>query len=205
MKNKFLTAALVATLSLSFSCAKKTVAPNINAKNELSDLPSWVIDPSVTDGVGGVGIASPSKGGIQFQIPKAELDAKANIAATIQSEISRITKNSLRSAQVNGNDDVEEFFAQATKDVVKNLPLSGVKRVNMYKAADGSLYIQMVLKNEDYSKFLESSEKNFAARAAKANLGRENINKTQAATKELFDELEKERDAKVKAEQGASN
>lgn len=196
MKNKFLTAALVATLSFSFACAKKTATPNINAKNELSNLPAWVIDPSVKDGVGGVGIASPSKGGIQFQIPKAELDAKANIAATIQSEISRITKNSLRSAQVNGADDVEEFFAQATKEVVKNLPLSGVKRVNMYKAEDGSLYIQMVLKNEDYSKFLEASEKTFAARAAKSNLGRENINKTQAATKELFDELEKERDAK---------
>jgi len=200
MKNKFLTAALVAALSLSFACAKKTATPNINAKNELSNLPAWVIDPSVKDGVGGVGIASPSKGGIQFQIPKAELDAKANIAATIQSEISRITKNSLRSAQVNGNDDVEEFFAQATKDVVKNLPLSGVKRVNMYKGEDGSLYIQMVLKNEDYSKFLEASEKTFAARAAKSALGRDNINKTQVATKELFDELEKERDGKAKTE-----
>ena len=197
MKNKFLTAAVIAALSLSFSCSHKDKTPNINAKNELSNLPAWVIDPSVKDGVGGVGIASPSKGGIQFQIPKAELDAKANIAATIQSEISRITKNSLRSAQVNGADDVEEFFAQATKEVVKNLPLSGVKRVNMYKGEDGSLYIQMVLKNEDYSKFLEASEKTFAARAAKSNLGRENINKTQAATKELFDELEKERGNKA--------
>jgi len=194
MKNKILKVATVAVLLLAGACAKKDLAPNANPKNELSSLPAWVIDPSVKDGVGGVGIASPSKGGIQFQIPKAELDAKANIAATIQSEISRITKNSLRSAKVNDNDDVEEFFAQATKDVVKNLPLSGVKRVNMFKAEDGSLYIQMVLKNEDYSKFLEASEKTFAARAAKSNLGRENISKTQAATKELFDELEKERD-----------
>ena len=198
MKNKILKLATILALCASFSCAKKTVTSNINSKNELSDLPSWVIDPSVKDGVGGVGIASPSKGGIQFQIPKAELDAKANIAATIQSEISRITKNSLRSAKVNDNDDVEEFFAQATKDVVKNLPLSGVKRTNMYLAKDGSLYIQMVLKNEDYSKFLESSEKTFAARAAKSELGRENIGKTQAATKELFDELEKEREVKDK-------
>jgi hypothetical protein len=199
MKNKILKLAAIAALCVSFGCAKKNVTSNLNAKNELSDLPAWVIDPSVKDGVGGVGIASPSKGGIQFQIPKAELDAKANIAATIQSEISRITKNSLRSAKVNGEDDVEEFFAQATKDVVKNLPLSGVKRINMYLAKDGSLYIQMVLKNEDYSKFLEASEKTFAARAAKSALGRESINKTQVATKELFDELEKERD--VKAEQ----
>ncbi len=191
MKNKIILAVAVVALSTTFAC-KKTV-PNINANNELSSLPTWVVDPSVKDGVGAVGIASPSQGGIKFQLPKAELDAKANIAATIQSEISRITKDSLRSAKVNGNDDVEEFFAQATKDVVKNLPLSGVKRLNMYKSEDGTLYVQMVLKNEDYSKFLENSQKAFEARAAKSNLGRENINKTQAATKELFDELEKER------------
>ncbi len=198
MKNKILTGLAIAVLFFSFACAKKA-APNINAKNELSNLPTWVVDPSVADGVGGVGIASPSKGGLQFQIPKAELDAKANIAATIQSEISRITKDSLRSAKVNENDDVEEFFAQATKEVVKNLPLSGVKRLNMFKSEDGTLYIHMVLKNEDYTKFLENSEKAFAARAAKSNLGRENINKTQAATKELFDELEKEREVKTEA------
>jgi hypothetical protein len=198
MKNKITIILSIAALSFSFACAKKTGAPNINSKNELANLPAWVVDPSVVDGVGAVGIASPSKGGIQFQIPKAELDAKANIAATIQSEISRITKNSLRSAKVNENDDVEEFFAQATKEVVKNLPLSGVKRLNIFKSEDGTLYIHMVLKNEDYSKFLENSEKAFAARASKSNLGRENINKTQAATKELFDELEKERDNKVK-------
>lgn len=191
MKNKIILALIIAALSLSFACAKKE-KPEVK-NNNLSNLPSWVIDPSVPDGVGGVGIASPSKGGIQFQIPKAELDAKANIAATIQSEISRITKNSLRSAKVNENDDVEEFFAQATKEVVKDLPLSGVKRINMFKSEDGSLYIQMVLKNEDYSKFLENSEKTFAARSSKSKLGRDNINKTQAATKELFDELEKER------------
>jgi len=195
MKNKFLTIAAIAALFLSCSCgSNKSADQKSDLKNGLSDLPNWVMDPSVSDGVGGVGIAAPSRGGLQFQIPKAELDAKANIAATIQSEISRITKNSLRSAQVNGLDDVEEFFAQATKEVVKNLPLSGVKRVKMFKAADGSLYVQMVLGKEDYSKFLESSEKTFAARAAESNLGRENINKSQLATKAIFDELEKERD-----------
>lgn len=196
MKNKIIFALAAITLSLTFSCAKKDASTLKAEQGNLSDLPGWVVDPSVPDGVAAVGIASPSKGGIKFQIPKAELDAKANIAATIQSEISRITKDSLRSARVNENDDIEEFFAQATKEVVKNLPLSGVKRLNMFKAADGTLYIQMVLKNDDYSKFLENSQKTFEARLAKSKLGRENINKSQEATKELFEELEKERTAK---------
>lgn len=192
MKNKIILAASVAALILSSGCKSKSEQVKANSGG-LKDLPAWVLDPAVKDGVAGVGIASPSKGGIKFQIPKAELDAKANIAATIQSEISRVTKNAMRSAEVNGNDDVEEFFSQATKEAVKNLPLSGVKRINIFKAEDGTLYVHMLLGNEDYSKFLTDSQKAFDARAAKSNIGRDNINKTQEATKELFSELEKER------------
>jgi hypothetical protein len=190
---KFTSFLAIIALSLTVSCASKKTSPNPKITGDLSNLPSWVLDPTVEDGIGAVGIAGPSKGGLKFQIPRAQIDAKANIAATIQSEISRLTKSSLRSADINNNDDVEEFFAQATKEVVKNLPLSGVKRVAMFKADDGSLYVHMVLKEGDYAKFLENSEKVFAARAGKLNIGRDNINKAQEATKELFDELEKER------------
>jgi hypothetical protein len=191
MKNIIKTFSIL-VLATTIACSKKEKSIT-ETSGDLSDLPAWVLDPSVKDGVAAVGIASPSRGGIKFQIPKAELDAKANIAATIQSEISRITKDSLRSAKVNETDDVEEFFAQATKEVVKDLPLSGVKRIGIFKAKDGNLYVHMVLTNEDYSKFLENSQKTFEARLAQANMARESINKTQAATKELFDELERER------------
>lgn len=195
MKNIIKIASLLA-IALTISCAKEEKLTAKNAGAELSNLPDWVVDPSVKEGVAAVGIAGPSRGGIKFQIPTAELDAKANIASTIQSEISRVTKNSLRSAKVNENDDVEEFFSQATKEVVKDLPLSGVKRLHMFKAEDGTLYIHMLLTNEDYSKFLENSQKTFEARAAKSNAARASIDKTQAATKEIFDELERERAAK---------
>ncbi len=199
MKNKIFLTISIIVLSFSLACAKKDAKPAVGTKEangNLSNLPTWVLDPSVPDGVAAVGIASPSKGGIKFQIPKAELDAKANISSIIQSEISRVTKSSLKSARVNEEDDVEEFFSQATKEVIKNLPLSGVKRLNIFKAEDGTLYLHMVLRNEDYSKFLANSEKTFAARLAKSKLGRENIQKSQEAAKELFDELESEREKK---------
>ncbi|MBM3579692.1 MAG: hypothetical protein FJX34_02840 [Alphaproteobacteria bacterium] len=196
MKNKILLAASIVALAFISSCKSKSEQIKANS-GDLKDLPAWVLDPTVNGGVAGVGIASPSKGGIKFQIPKAELDAKANIAATIQSEISRVTKDAMRSANVNGADDVEEFFAQATKEVVKNLPLSGVKRINIFKGEDGTLYVHMLLSNEDYSKFLTDSQKSFESRLSRSNLGRDNINKSQEATKELFSELEKEREKKV--------
>ncbi len=193
MKNKILIAASIVILSATFACAKKD-AKKIDAGGDLSNLPAWVLDPAMPDGVAAVGIASPSTGGIKFQIPKAEMDAKANIASTIQSEISRVTKEALRESKVNDVNDVEDFFSQATKEVVKDLPLSGVKRINIFKGSDGTLYVHMILKNEDYSKFLQNSENALNARIKKSGLARDNINKSQEANKAIFDELEKERE-----------
>ncbi len=178
---------------LLISCSSNKEPVSSASKGELSDLPDWVIDPKIKDGVAGVGIAGPSRGGLSVQVPLAEVDAKGNIAATIQSEISRVTKNALRSAKVNENDDVEQFFAQATKEVVKNLPLSGARRINIFKAKDGSLYVRMMVDETDYSKFLKSSQRDIEQKLAKSSLGRDNINKSREATKDLFEELDRER------------
>ncbi len=192
MKKILLAVAVLALGFSSVSCSHKAEEKKVDAGN-LAGLPAWVLDPAMPDGVAAVGIASPSTGGVKFQIPKAELDAKANIAATIQSEISRVTKQALRESKVNDVNDVEDFFSQATKEVVKDLPLSGVKRINIFQAKDGTLYLHMILKNEDYSKFLQNSEKTFESRLKKAGLARENINKSEQASKAIFDELEAER------------
>jgi hypothetical protein len=188
---------LILSSTLLFACSKPIVSDlaKNNKTQNIADLPEWVVDPSkdVNDGVAGVGIASPSVGGIKFQIPQAEIDAKASIATAINSEISRVTKDALREAKVGEVNDVEQVFSQATKEVVKNMPMSGAKRVNMYQAKDGTLYIRMVLKNDDYSKYLQNSQKMYENRLKQANLSRENLNKSQEAVKGLFDELDKER------------
>ena len=182
---------------LVFSCAKNGSKPANEVKNDnLSNLPAWVLSPEVEGGVAGVGIASKSKGGFKFQVAQAEMDAKANIASQIQSEISRVTKNALREAKVNEADDVEDVFSQATKEVVKNMPLSGATRINIFKDDEGTLYVHMILKNKDFSSYLKNSQKVYEDRLKAANVGRENLDKSQAAVKELFDELEKERESK---------
>ena len=191
MKKYILLPILVIILSISACSKVKEPVAGIDYKEEdISKLPKWVLDPTVKDGVGGVGIASASKGGLMFQIPRAENDAKANIAARIGSEISRITKNSLREAGINGQSDVENFFSQATKDVVRQIPLSGVKRVNMHQAEDGTLYIHMVLKEEDFSKYLQNGKRIYKDRLARSNIAQDNINQTQAAVADLFKELD---------------
>lgn len=161
----------------------------------LSNLPVWVIEEDAgIEGVAGVGIAQASRGGIQYQIPRAEADAKAKIASKVLTEVSQITKRALRESNVNGVNDVDEVFTQATKNVVKNMPLSGVKRINMYKdPADGTLYVRMLLDNSDYMQYFQNSRKVYEQMLQDANLGRDNLTKAQEAVEELFEELEKER------------
>ncbi len=190
--------AIILSSVLLLSCSKPVVSDlgKNNKTQNIAELPQWVVSPDEKDGIAAVGIASPSVGGIKFQIPQAEIDAKANIASAINSEISRITKDALRESKVGDVNDVEQVFSQATKEVVKNMPMSGAKRINMYQAQDGTLYIRMVLKNEDYSKYLQNSQKMYENRLKQANLSRDNLDKSQAAVKGLFDELDKERAAK---------
>ncbi len=188
--------ALILASTLLFSCSKNISDLSGSSKTQnIGDLPEWVVipDSNIKDGVAGVGIASPSVGGIKFQIPQAETDARANIATVISAEISRITKDALREAKVGEVNDVEQVFSQATKEVVKNMPMSGAKRTDIYQAKDGTLYIRMVLKAEDYSKYLDNSQKIYENRLKKANLSRENLDKSQAAVKGMFDELDMER------------
>ena len=172
------------------SCSSKNKEKKIDLYGDLSDLPSWILSPKSQDGVTAVGISNPSKGGIQFQINKAELDGKANIAAIIQSKISRLTKNSLWAAKVNNNEDVDDFFAQATKEIIKDLPLSGVKRIKTYRAKDGVLYVQMLLSNKDYTSFIKNGQKTFDSMLRTSDIATSNIDKTQKASEILFKELE---------------
>jgi len=190
---KIITTGLI-ILSLS-GCAgrSKNVADAPKIEGELANLPKWVLEPDINGGLAAVGIAQPSKGGLQFQIPKAETDARANIATKISSTISRVTKQALRESNVSGVNDVEDVFSQATKEVVKDIPLSGVKRINMYQAKDGTLYVHMEITKEDYSSYLDNSRKVYEKLLDNSNLSRSNLNKSQEAVKELFDELEEER------------
>lgn len=180
--------ALILVTLLAVSCAKNKEFVNHSG----TELPEWVMNPAVENGIGAVGIASPSQGGIKFQLGIAELDAKGSIAVQLGSEISRITKNALRSAKVNENDDVEEFFAQATKEVANSIPLSGVIRDKFFCAKDGTLYVHVVLRKGEYNSFLRDNETKLANKLKKSNLGRENINKSQEAVKEIFSELDTE-------------
>lgn len=194
MKNLFFIK-FISIVFLLTSCTAKNSNIEEVKKNTSSniDLPSWVLDPKIEDGIAAVGIAAPTRGGLRFQIPKAESDAKANIAEILQSEISRVTKNALRESKLNDVNDVEEFFSQATKNVVKNIKISGAERVDIYKSDDGSLFIRMAIRKNNYAKILKDSLELFKQVVTNSNMSQSNIDKSQDAVTDMFEELEKER------------
>ena len=85
------------------SCTKAPVdvqKPKDVGSLQQLQLPEWVVDPSIQGMISAVGIAPKTAGGIKMQIAQAEADAMANMAAQIQTSVSRVTKESLRRAGV---------------------------------------------------------------------------------------------------------
>lgn len=192
MKKWFFIVLIIPVIFLN-SCGVKKEEVKVQDNSALSHLPSWVIDPSVEGKIAAVGMAPKSRGGLQFQIPQAESDSRANIAAQINTEVSRLTKNALREARVAGQDDVENVFSQVTKNVVKKIPLMGAKRINMYKdPSDGALYIHMAIDSKMIATYFQQNKKLFSDSVRDANLSRGRIDQAQKAVDGLFNELNKE-------------
>lgn len=196
MKSKFLKA---------FSCAivlcSLTACPNKNkgfqetgAISELN-LPTWIVDPSVAGYVSSVGIAPKTAGGLKMQIAQAEADAMANMAGQIQTSVSRVTKESMRRAGVatgeKNSEAVDSYFSQATKSLVKNVPIMGAKRKNIFLSpTDGTLYIQMILDQDVVKEYLKESSSMVANGLSNFNATQKTIAETEKAMKNLFDELD---------------
>jgi hypothetical protein len=175
------------------SCNSKKIIEENKVSAELAHLPNWVLNPNLEDSIAAVGISPKNRGGLRFQIPQAEADARANIAAQINTEISRLTKDALRSADISGNQDVESTFSQVTKALIKKVPLRGAKRINMYKdPTDGSLYIHMSLDNEMILNYFKQKKQLFANSLQANNIARDNLDKAEKAVEKMFNELDKE-------------
>ncbi len=171
------------------SCSSKPT-PQVEAG---LDLPVWVLNPNIEGKVAAVGIAPRSKGGLQFQIPQAEADARANIAALIETEVSRMSKDAIRAARISDREEVENVFSQVTKSLVKKVPLRGAKRINLYRdQTDGNLYVHMVIDNSLVRSYFADTIDSYNKALKATNLSRELINSSEQAVKNLYDELEEE-------------
>jgi hypothetical protein len=199
MKKTTLVLSIAAAATLTFTgCADKSanVSKEEQAKRAMieanNNLPSWVLNPQVEGGISAVGIAGYSKHGMQVMLPQAEMDARAKLAGQIQTEISRIQKQAMRHNKINDLDDFENVFKQATKEVVKKIPLSGARKVKQYQAPDGTLYVLMVIEKRDVANEVKDMKDTYLEHMKQAKMTRESLDQGMKVLDDMMKELEEE-------------
>lgn len=145
---------LIITILLIASCTKRD-------KSNFYGNPDWVVDPYViSEGkheIAAVGIAQKSSD-VSMQIAQAEADARANLASQIKTDISRLTKDAVRSANIKDVTDSERFFSHITQSIVKDLPLSGSKRTHIWiNNETGTMFIRMVADIDRVAPYIKKS------------------------------------------------
>ncbi len=157
-----------------------------------NNLPAWVLNPQVEGGIAAVGIAGYSKHGMQVMLPQAEMDARAKLAGQIQTEISRVQKQAMRHNKINDLDDFENVFKQATKEVVKKIPLSGARKVKQYQAPDGTLYVLMVIEKRDVANEVKDMKDTYLEHMKQARMTRKSLDEGMKVLDDMMKELEEE-------------
>jgi len=143
--------------------------------NVVNNLPKWVINPKVEGGIASVGIAGYSKYGLEVMLPQAEMDARAKLAGQIQTIVSQVQKKALRHTKINELDEFDKAFKQASKEVIKKMPISGAQRIDMFQSKDGTLYVHEVIQKREVSKYLGDMKDTYKKHMQEAKLSRENI------------------------------
>ncbi|MBU6339030.1 MAG: hypothetical protein KGQ36_03555 [Rickettsiales bacterium] len=147
-----------------------------------SNLPDWVLNPYMKNGVAAVGISYPSDN----QTLIAENDARAEISKIIGAKITRIINDISGQIKFKNSSQVKKIFNQATQEVIKNLPISKASEVNSYKDKEGVLYVRLFLKNEDYKKSAEAVQAIYQKHVNKSHLKNGDKEKANELVQALF-------------------
>lgn len=197
--NKIVLTAGVTSAILFSGCTSTTQPTTPNEKKEqmikvVNDLPSWIVNPKVEGGIAAVGLVGYSKHGLQVMLPQAEMDARAKLAGQIQTIVSQLQKKALRHTKINEIDEFENSFKQASKEVIKKMPLSGAQRINMFQSQDGTLYVHTVIQKREVSQYLGDMKSTYKKHMQDAKISRQNIDEGM----KVLDSMMKELDAETK-------
>lgn len=195
---KSLLLSLLAAMAITFTgCADKSQQSLAEQQKQeqieaTNNLPSWVIDPQVEGGISSVGVAGYSKHGMQIMLPQAEMDGRAKLAGQIQTVVSRIQKQAMRHNKINELDDLENVFKQASKEVIKKMPLSGARKINQFQSTDGTFYVLMVIEKREVANHLNDMKSTYADHMKEAKMTRESLDQGMKVLDDMMKELDEE-------------
>ena len=112
----------------------------------LTGAPAWVIDPTVNDGIGVLGISSPSNGGISFQIDIARADAFNKVGMEIKTIVIATLDLVRENTKVDISNEARESMKNVTALEVNMIHVSGMKRKNIWTSeCTGDLFTHYVI------------------------------------------------------------
>jgi len=192
MKTKIIMGTVLVSIVLFTGCSNKSPSTPQEAKKQevagqTKELPSWVQNPKVDNAICAVGIANYSKHGIPAMLPIAQMDARAKLAGKVQTIVSQLKQRAIRKTKLNNIDEFETSFKEVTKEVIKEIPISGAKRVKMYQAKDGTLYILMIIEKKEITQNLKDIKSMYEAKQSK-----EYLNEGMKVIDNMIEELNKE-------------
>lgn len=161
---------------------------NILNCSSQKDLPHWVLNPYIKNGISAAGIAYPKKIGEYNESQKliAQQDGQKEIAKIIHTKLSRISSDILGQISFKNPQKIKNIFDQATNEAVKNIPIEKSSVVDRYVDKYGVLYVRLFLKNADYqnsNKAMHEIYQKYVNQAKLKNQDKENANE---AVKAMF-------------------
>jgi len=194
----FISLTAISILLLS-GCGDKTPTPQQHIQQEkeknieaIRNLPQWVIAPKSNDGITAVGMAAYSRHGVRVMRPQAEMDARAKLAGQIETLVSRSQKQAMRLVQISDTDDMENLFSQATKEIIKQIPLSGAVVVNQAIMDNGDFYVQMTIKKRTIIEELNKEQDIYKKNLENSKLTRESIDDGMKVLDKMMEKLEQD-------------
>lgn len=141
----------VATL-LSMSCLTTTEPAK-------SGLPDFVLNPPMaTDAIYGVGYAKKASPALSMKV--AETNARADIAAQIETTIQAAMTDYVQEAGVDGNSQTIEFTESITRQIT-DTTLSGATPQQRVPMDDGGFWVLMVYSKESLVESFDEVAKSF--------------------------------------------
>jgi hypothetical protein len=149
-----------------------------------TEAPKWVCsDLSDMDGIYAVGVAEPTKSGISHQRKIAMLDAKTQIAARLQANVSSLVKNYAGTTGMGDTETVDAVSSSVSKELVHQ-KLEGVTRKATAYDPQGRLYVLAGINNKYTAKLMKT--------ALKSSYAKKQAQWQQLQSDKAFDELNKE-------------
>lgn len=199
MKTKLITTITFLSLVIFTGCSNKELSmeekqellqeQKEKMKKEIESLPSWVLKPEVDNAIAAVGMSTFSKHGLHSMLTLAEMDGRAKLAGKMQTIVSQLQEKSMRAMKIEQIDELEDIFNQVTKEVIKEVSISSVKRENVYQGNDGTLYVLMTLDKSNMSNQLKDA---YTEHGNDARISKKNLDQGMLVLDEMLDKLDDE-------------